>query len=54
METRVALTDEQSRRRFRRYWLLIGPFSALIRRLALRQVAAELGRRNDSVRPTHP
>ena len=54
METRVALTDEQNRRRFRRYWLLIGPFSALIRRLALRQVAAELGRRNDSVRPAHP
>jgi deazaflavin-dependent oxidoreductase (nitroreductase family) len=44
METRVALTDDQSRRRFRRYWLLIGPFSALIRRLALRLLAAELRR----------
>jgi hypothetical protein len=40
----VALTDDQSRRRFRRYWLLIGPFSALIRRTALRLFAAELGR----------
>ena len=42
METRVALTDETSRRRFRRYWLVIGPFSTLIRRMALRQLAKEL------------
>jgi pimeloyl-ACP methyl ester carboxylesterase len=47
METRVALTDDQSRRRFRRYWRLIGPFSTLIRRMALRQVAAELRRPKD-------
>ncbi|HEU4898843.1 MAG TPA: nitroreductase/quinone reductase family protein [Actinomycetota bacterium] len=52
LETRVALTDEQSRRRFRRYWRLIGPFSALIRRLALRQVAAELSRFREPVAPT--
>lgn len=44
METRVALTDEESRRRFRRYWLLVGPFSHLIRRLALRLLAGELRR----------
>lgn len=44
METRVALTDDTSRRRFRRYWLVIGPFSSLIRRMALRQLAAELRR----------
>jgi hypothetical protein len=31
-ETRVWLTDEVSRRRFRRYWLVIRPFSGLIRR----------------------
>ncbi|HEU4422206.1 MAG TPA: hypothetical protein VFR67_06650 [Pilimelia sp.] len=31
-ETRVLLTDERSRRAFRRYWLLIRPFSGLIRR----------------------
>jgi hypothetical protein len=43
METRVAVTDEASRRRFRRYWLLIGPFSTLIRRMALRQLSKELG-----------
>jgi hypothetical protein len=31
-ETRVLLTDEQSRRAFGRYWLFIRPFSGLIRR----------------------
>jgi hypothetical protein len=44
METRVAITDDESRRRFRRYWLLIGPFSSLIRRIALRLLATELRR----------
>ena len=44
VETRVALTDDESRRRFRRYWLVIGPFSSLIRRMALRLLASELGR----------
>ena len=52
IETRVAITDDESRRRFRRYWLLIGPFSSLIRRMALRLLATELrrsapGRPND-------
>lgn len=31
-ETRVLATDERSRRAFARYWLLIRPFSGLIRR----------------------
>ncbi|HEY4993935.1 MAG TPA: hypothetical protein VII33_17820 [Nakamurella sp.] len=31
-ETRVACTDRRARRRFRLYWLLIRPFSGLIRR----------------------
>jgi len=31
METRVVLTDDESCRRFRRYWLVIGPFSSPIR-----------------------
>jgi hypothetical protein len=44
METRVAITDDASRRRFRRYWLLVGPFSSLIRRMALRLLATELRR----------
>jgi hypothetical protein len=31
-ETRVAAADAGARRAFRRYWLVVGPFSALIRR----------------------
>ena len=31
-ETRVAAMDANARRAFRRYWLVVGPFSALIRR----------------------
>ena len=31
-ETRVAAVDAAARRAFRRYWLVVGPFSALIRR----------------------
>jgi hypothetical protein len=38
-ETRVLLTDEPSRRAFRRYWLVIRPFSGLIRRVWLRAIA---------------
>ena len=51
LETRVAMTDEKGRRRFRRYWLLIGPFSSLIRRMALRLLATEL-RRSAPGRPS--
>ena len=50
METRVAITDEMSRRRFRRYWLVIGPFSSLIRRMALRLLSTEF-RRSTSTKP---
>lgn len=35
-ETRVLLTDAGARRKFRRYWLAIRPFSGVIRRLWLR------------------
>ena len=38
-ETRVFLTDEESRRKFRRYWLLVRPWSGLIRRVWLRAIA---------------
>ena len=31
-ETRVALTDAAARRRFRAYWLVVRPFSGLVRR----------------------
>jgi hypothetical protein len=41
-ETRIAGTDAASRRAFRRYWRLVGPFSALIRRRWLAAVRREL------------
>lgn len=46
-ETRVLLTDEASRRRFRLYWLVVRPWSGAIRRswlrAARRRALAELG-----------
>ena len=49
-ETRVFLTDPRSRRRFLAYWLVIRPFSGLIRRLWLRAARhrAERGARASS------
>lgn len=44
VEIRVATTDAMSRRRYRRYWLLISAASSLIRRMALRLLAPELRR----------
>ena len=41
-ETRVATTDPRSRRRFAVYWVVVGPVSALIRRLVLRRLATHL------------
>lgn len=38
-ETRVLLTDDRSRRAFRRYWFVIRPFSGLIRRRWLVAIA---------------
>ncbi len=38
-ETRVLLTNDQARRAFRRYWLVVRPFSGLIRRVWLRAIA---------------
>jgi hypothetical protein len=40
-ETRVLCLDEESRKRFRLYWALIGPFSGLIRKEALKAVRKE-------------
>lgn len=37
-ETRVRCTDDESRRRFRSYWTLIGPFSGVIRMEMLRLI----------------
>lgn len=39
-ETRVQAVDAESRRTFLRYWRVIGPFSALIRRRWLKRIAA--------------
>jgi hypothetical protein len=41
-ETRVAAFDDGARRAFRRYWLAVGPFSALIRRRWLAATARAL------------
>ena len=48
--TRVRCTDDASRRRFRLYWMLIRPFSGLIRRVALAHIkrAAEAAHRADA------
>jgi len=40
-ETRVLCADERARRSFRRYWLLVRPGSALIRRAALARIKQE-------------
>jgi hypothetical protein len=41
-ETRVAATDARARLAFRRHWLAVGPFSALIRRRWLAAVRRAL------------
>jgi hypothetical protein len=43
-ETRVKASDARARRRFRLYWLAIGPFSALIRRRWLAAATASAKR----------
>jgi hypothetical protein len=43
-ETRVLLTDDGSRRAFRRYWLVIRPFSGLIRRRWLAAIVRRASR----------
>ena len=42
MESRVALTDEDSQRRFRRYWRAAGPFIRLMRPTAMRALKRQL------------
>jgi hypothetical protein len=41
-ETRVSCTDLDSLRRFRRYWLIVGPCSYLLRKMSLRMWARKL------------
>ena len=38
-ETRIEAVDDAARRAFLRYWRIVGPFSALIRRRWLKQIA---------------
>jgi hypothetical protein len=38
-ETRIEAVDDAARRAFRRYWRVVGPFSAVIRRRWLKQIA---------------
>jgi hypothetical protein len=38
-ETRIEALDDAARRAFLRYWRVVGPFSALIRRRWLKQIA---------------
>ena len=44
-ETRALATDAAARSKFRRYWALLSPGIALIRRLSLRPLKAEAERR---------
>ena len=53
-ETRTAATDPMSLRRFARYWLLVGPFGALIRRVMPRIVKADLKRRPGHTSTSRP
>lgn len=48
LEVRVDATDEAAWRAFRRYWLLVGPGSHLIRRAALSGLATALGTPSDA------
>ena len=53
-ETRTAATDSASLRLFSRYWLVVGPVSALIRRLMLRIVKSDAERRSGVMNSIHP
>lgn len=49
-ETRVAPTDEKSRRAFRSYWAVVRPFSGLIRREWLRAIRRRVASADDGFR----
>jgi hypothetical protein len=53
-ETRVRCTDARARRRFRLYWVVVGPFSGIIRSDWLRAVARRATSRSASSRPGQP
>lgn len=51
-ETRVLALDDPARRAFRRYWLVVGPFSALIRRRWLAAASRAIASANRSAAPS--
>jgi hypothetical protein len=51
-ETRVHALDEPARRSFRRYWAVVGPFSALIRRRWLAAASRAIAAANRSTAPS--
>jgi hypothetical protein len=51
-ETRVQALDADARRAFRRYWLVVGPFSALIRRRWLLAASRAIADANRSTAPS--
>jgi hypothetical protein len=56
-ETRAVATDDEARRRFRRYWAFASPGISMIRRLglpALKRQAERLNRSAPSPRPSEP
>ncbi len=53
-ETRTAATDSASLHHFARYWIVVGPFSALIRRLMLRMVKSDAERGPGFLNNTRP
>ena len=53
-ETRIRAADARARRRFRLYWLVIRPWSGLIRRLWLREIGRASSRALSSPRPRRP
>jgi hypothetical protein len=53
-ETRIAAADASARRAFRRYWLVVGPFSALTRRRWLAAADRALGGRGREFVPALP
>ena len=53
-QTRAVATDEKSRRRFMRYWRLVGPGVVLIRHLMLRSLKQEAERLSRLHRPRAP
>ena len=53
-ESRILCTDEDSRRRFRRYWLSVAPFTHLMRLIALPALARKAEEVGRTTRSGHP